>query len=146
MKIFLDTSTLFKLYHLESGTKQLILFFKSTMIESVFLSEITKLEFDSVVWKKVRKREIDDKKAQGLIKNFENDWGKFSFINDDAQLKHKARQLISKYGNDGLRTLDSIKLASAIHIKKEADLFFTDDYLLLKLFKKEKLHTEILKQ
>jgi PIN domain nuclease of toxin-antitoxin system len=56
MKIFLDTSSLFKLYHQETGTQELEKIFELAKITHIFLSEITKLEFSSTVWKKVRNR------------------------------------------------------------------------------------------
>ena len=39
MKIFLDTSSLFKLYHKESGTQEIMDFFNSNIIESIFIAE-----------------------------------------------------------------------------------------------------------
>jgi len=54
MRIFLDTSTLFKLYHRESGTVELEVLFTTEKITTIFLSEITKIEFASSIWKKVR--------------------------------------------------------------------------------------------
>ena len=52
MKIFLDTSSLFKLYHKESGTQELMDFFNKNTIEGIFLAELTEIEFSSVIWKK----------------------------------------------------------------------------------------------
>jgi predicted nucleic acid-binding protein len=54
MKIFLDTSSLFKLYHREADTFLLEQLFSAVTITNVFLSEISKIEFTSTVWKKVR--------------------------------------------------------------------------------------------
>ena len=42
MKIFLDTSSLFKLYHRETDTEDLELIFSTVKITDIFLSEITK--------------------------------------------------------------------------------------------------------
>lgn len=52
MNIFLDTSSLFKLYHREGGTKELENLFNELPISEVSLSEITKIEFSSTVWKR----------------------------------------------------------------------------------------------
>jgi PIN domain nuclease of toxin-antitoxin system len=52
MKIFLDTSTLFKLYHKGTGTEEIERIFSSARISHVFLSEISKIEFSSTIWKK----------------------------------------------------------------------------------------------
>jgi len=70
MKIFLDTSSLFKLYHKESGTQELMDFFN---------------------WK------------------------------------------------EGLRTLDSIQLASVLMIRDKVDFFFTSDNLLAEIASHEKI-------
>lgn len=40
MKVFFDTSSLFKLYHRESGTDELITFLQDNKIEAIYLSEI----------------------------------------------------------------------------------------------------------
>ncbi len=45
MKIFLDTSSLFKLYHRETDTADLELVFSTIKITNIFLSEISKIEF-----------------------------------------------------------------------------------------------------
>jgi predicted nucleic acid-binding protein len=141
MKIFLDTSSLFKLYHIEDGTEQLIELFKNNSIEIVYLAEITKIEFDSVVWKKFRKNELDETTVQKIIKNFEKDSKRFFFIRDNTGLKKSAKGLISKYGKEGLRTLDSIQLSSAISVRESAQLFITSDRLLQKLLELENLKT-----
>jgi predicted nucleic acid-binding protein len=49
MKIFLDTSLLFKLYHQEADTAELEQIFALGNVTHVFLSELTKVEFASTV-------------------------------------------------------------------------------------------------
>ena len=139
MKVFLDTSSLFKLYHKEEGTDELIGLFSENQIERIFLAEITKIEFDSVVWKKYRKRELVEDTALKLIRAFEKDWPKYTFVSDDNELRSNAKHLISKHGAEGLRTLDSLQLASAIQAKLETNRYFTSDKLLASIFKKENL-------
>jgi predicted nucleic acid-binding protein len=133
MKIFLDTSSLFKLYHLEAGTQDLMDFFKANVIDSIFLAEITKIEFSSAVWKKCRKREIDTDIAQILIDKLETDSKNFSFIEESKALRGMARDLIGKHWEIGLRTLDSIQLASVLTIKTEIEFMFTTDIVLSKI-------------
>jgi predicted nucleic acid-binding protein len=60
MKIFLDTSSLFKLYHREADTVIIEQIFSQLTVTNVYLSEITKVEFTSSVWKKVRTKEITE--------------------------------------------------------------------------------------
>ena len=64
MKIFLDTSSLFKLCNQETGTEELESFFLKLKITHIYLSEISKLEFTSTIWKKVRTKEISIDQAQ----------------------------------------------------------------------------------
>ena len=66
MKIILDTSSLFKLYHREEDTAMLEQIFSTTKVTNVFLSEISKIEFTSTVWKKVRMREITEFEAKAM--------------------------------------------------------------------------------
>lgn len=130
MNIFFDTSSLFKLYHKESGTVELMEFFRNNVIHAVYLAEITKIEFSSVVWKKCRKREIDEKIAKILIEKFDNDSSNFTFVNESYQLRTFAKELIEKHWQKGLRTLDSIQLASVLSIKQNVEVFFTSDLIL----------------
>lgn len=60
MKFFLDTSSLIKLYHREEGTTDLENLFSKQEITEVFLSEISKIEFASTIWKKIRTKEITE--------------------------------------------------------------------------------------
>jgi uncharacterized protein len=61
MKIFLDTSSLIKLYHQEIGTAYLDTIFENFNINEIFLSELAKIEFDSAVYKKVRTKDLKTK-------------------------------------------------------------------------------------
>lgn len=67
MKIFLDTSSLCKLYHQEAGTEELEEIFSQVKITHIYLSEIAKVEFTSTVWKKVRTKEITKEQASKLL-------------------------------------------------------------------------------
>lgn len=143
MKMFLDTSSLLKLYHREIGTTELESLFSTLKITEVFLSEISKIEFTSTIWKKVRTKEVTILEAQTTLDLFESDFNKYSFIATDSIIIEQARILISKYGIQGLRTLDSIQLATCISLVQQVNLFLTADNLLKALFKVEGLITEI---
>ncbi len=130
MNIFLDTSSLFKLYHSEAGTDELMAFFKSHKIENIFLAEITLVEFSSVVWRKVRMKELDAKHAQVLIGKFDGDSKGFNFVPDNIKLKTTSQELLRKHWNMGLRTLDSLQLSSALSCSKQIHHFFTSDSVL----------------
>jgi PIN domain nuclease of toxin-antitoxin system len=54
VKIFLDTSSLIKLYYKEEGTSKLDKLFIENVITEIYISEITKTEFFSAIYKKLR--------------------------------------------------------------------------------------------
>jgi uncharacterized protein len=139
MNIFLDTSTLIKLYFFEEGTLSLETFLSDNDINFIFLSEIAKLEFESTLWKKVRTKELEEKNALASIEAFENDKNKFKFIPINSSILQSAKTLISKYGKTGLRTLDSIQLSSSIEVKDLTEKYFTSDKTLLDIFIQEGL-------
>ena len=143
MKLFLDTSSLFKLYHKEAGTAELEQLFSIAKITTVYLSEITKIEFTSTVWKKVRTKEITELEAKTTLKLFEEDFSKYDFIATDSIIIEQARLLTTKYGTHGLRTLDSIQLSTSMSLVQQAGIFFTADKLLKSLFEAENLPTEL---
>ncbi len=142
MNIFFDTSSLFKLYHRESGTEKLMSLFDEVGIEIIYLAEITKVEFCSAIWKKCRKNEIDERLANQLIEKFDNDSVKFNYVPEGQLLRQKAKGLIGKHWRKGLRTLDSIQLASALKVKNKIELFLTSDDLLSEISRIEGLKTQ----
>ena len=140
--IFLDTSSLIKIYHVEEGTNELMNLFSEGKIGQVYLSSVTKVEFYSSLWKKIRMGEITLVQMEKFIKQFESDYTKYNWIEDTELIKSSAIMLLNKYGSkEGLRTLDSIQLATAITLKLVVKLFKTSDKILLKLFELEKLPT-----
>lgn len=143
MKMFLDTSSLFKLYHEEEGTEELEKVFSQAKITEIFLSEIAKVEFSSTIWKKVRTKEITVEQAETTLDLFESDFEKYNFVTTDSLILERARNLTAKYGVEGLRTLDSIQLSTCIELAKQADVFYTADKLLKTLVEKEGLPTKM---
>ena len=77
------------------------------------------------------------------IKHFESDFSNFTFIATDSLILEQARNLITKYGTEGLRTLDSIQLYTCIALAKEVDVFFADDKILKTLLEGEGLKTQM---
>jgi predicted nucleic acid-binding protein len=142
MNLFLDTSSLFKLYHREKGTEELDELFKRKEVSSIYLSEISKIEFESVAWKKVRIKEIDTTHANGLISIFRKDYKKYIFIEDDSHVKELAKELLQKYGLSGLKTLDALQLATAVSLKEKIRLAKSSDISLLTFFEQENIKTK----
>jgi len=142
MNFFVDTSSLFKLYHREEGTELLLELFEQEGVQVLYLAEITRIEFSSVVWKKCRKNEIDERVALLLLQKFDKDAEKFTFVTEDYLIRNSALELIGAHWRIGLRTLDAIQLASALHIKERIDLFLTADNLLSQISKIEGFSTK----
>lgn len=142
MKVFLDTSSLIKLYHKEDGTNELQNLFLNSKVSQVFLSELTKIEFASTIWKKIRTKEISLENGMLILNLFEEDLNNYHFIMLDGLLMEQASKLISRYGLKGLRTLDSIQLSTCLVLKNEVSLFITSDSLLNKLMVSEGLATK----
>ncbi len=142
MIVFMDTSSLLKLYHEELGTAELLVFL-SQDIESIYLSELAILEFCSAIWKKTRTGEITVNAATAAITCFQNDFVKFQWIPIDNLLIQQAQVLLMKYGSAGLRTLDAIQLASAFLLnERKLDVCcLSADKLLQSFFTQEELLT-----
>lgn len=77
---FIDTSSLVKLYHHETGTDRMDELFEQYLITEIYLSELIRVEFASAIWKKVRTKELTEKEAENITKSFEYDSGNYSFI------------------------------------------------------------------
>lgn len=58
MRLFLDTSSLIKLYHEEKDCESFKNIIVRNSISSIFLSELTRVEFLSALWKKHRPGEL----------------------------------------------------------------------------------------
>lgn len=142
MKIFLDTSSLIKLYHNEIGTDILDRLFEDNEVGEIYLSDIAKVEFTSAIWKKVRTKDLTSDEATDIIASFLDDYDKYTFIDVDSELISIARDLVVKYGFKGLRTLDSVQLASIIEVKTGLSFAVTADVLLKSLIESEGINTK----
>jgi len=140
MVIFLDTSTLVKLYFKESDSEEIVKLI-SDKGDDLFLFEIAKVEFVSAIWKKVRTGDMEKETAIKVIACFENDYNAFNWIFSDSTIIEISKTLFQKYGLTSLRTLDSLQLGACISAKSEIDVFLTNDDFLKDLFEKEGLAT-----
>ncbi|SDG52645.1 Predicted nucleic acid-binding protein, contains PIN domain [Dyadobacter soli] len=139
MRLFLDTSSLIKLYHEEKDSDSFKSIIVQNSISSIFLSELTRVEFLSALWKKQRLGELTAEIVRQIAVWFEEDAVQFTFMPLDNHIISYACGLLNKYGPDGLRSLDSIQLATAISLRDKADFFVTSDKLLESLLVKEQL-------
>lgn len=143
MKLFLDTSSLIKLYYKEEDTSDLDKIFINYTITTIFLSEISKVEFFSAVYKKARTKTLTSKNADDIIISFSEDEKKYQFIPLNDKIVSLSQKLIKKYGLAGLRSLDALQLASAISIKSSLDIALTSDILLKKFLIDESIKCNI---
>jgi len=127
---FLDTSSLFKLYQYEIGTDILDKLFEENEIDDIILSELSKIEFKSIVWKKIRMKEFSISEGNKFLEMFKNDYLNYRFIEIKKDIIDLSLLMIEEFGQDGLRTLDSIQLATAYKHKNIIDLGISADKLL----------------
>ena len=86
MNIFLDTSSLFKLYVQESGSAELDQLFERQLVEQIYLSALATIEFRSIIWRKVRMNEITVQHATLLLNAFDEDCSTYTVIPTDELL------------------------------------------------------------
>ena len=137
---FCDTSAIIKLYHAEIGTDCMELFFGDNQC-AIMISELTLVEFDSSVLKKVRTGDITDLARNEAMKNFKNDCQNKFLVNPlDSRITRGARKLINKYGNKlSIKTLDALQLGSCLVEEHECLHFVCADVRLNKNCKLERV-------
>jgi len=97
MVVFLDTSTLVKLYYKEYDS-ELLANTISEKASQIFLFELAKVEFTSAIWKKVRTGNIDTETALKVIVCFESDYDTYNWIFADSTIVKISKNLFQKYG------------------------------------------------
>ncbi|QQL49244.1 type II toxin-antitoxin system VapC family toxin [Mucilaginibacter ginkgonis] len=137
MNIYIDTSSLFKLYHEESGSDELLKYLEAVQSLNFFISAITPIEFTSTLYKKLRTKEIDLNTLQVLEDCFRTDIDKFQIVPISAGISQLTSQLFSRYGQRGLRSLDALQLCSSLLVKPIIDVVITSDNLLSSFFRSE---------
>lgn len=120
MIYFFDTSALVKIYHREAGTDIVLPIYKSD--DSIFISELSKLELISTIHRKFRKKEIGDNILKALKEKFFADtYGRFRVLPLTSLLIDIAVDLIAEHGKSRhLVTLDAIQLATFSSIADSA--------------------------
>ena len=88
-------------------------------------------------------RNLTAEEAKAVIKEFNRNAIKYEFYEVSPKVLEIAENLVNKYGVEGLRSLDSIQLATAVLLKNDVDIFKTSDKLLEKLMLAEGLTTDI---
>jgi predicted nucleic acid-binding protein len=139
---FCDTSAIIKLYHAEIGTDYMESIFSDNQCV-IMISELTLVEFDSSVSKKVRTGDITESAKNEAIKNFKKDCQDRFFVNPlDSKIIRSAGKLINRYGNKlSIRTLDALQLGSCLVEEQKGLHFVCADLRLNKICKLEGVST-----
>ncbi len=68
---YIDTSSLVKIYHQETGTPQMLTLYKSA--DTLYISELSRIEFVSTISRKYREHDITEATLDALKTKFHDD-------------------------------------------------------------------------
>lgn len=111
MILYLDTSSLIKLYLEEVGSGDVVA--QVGEAHSTATSWIAYTEARSAFARKYREKGMSPAQYEGLLSTFEAEWLTHTAIEVSVQVLRSAGQLTEKHG---LRALDAIHLASALDL------------------------------
>ena len=120
MKLFVDTSTLFKKYVEETGSGDFDKLFGEAT--EIIVSPVTRIEMHSAIAKYVREKWLSEQDAKKLSIEIKKDFIFYSRVFWNDNLEEKSVEIAQ---NLSLKTLDAVQLASGVLSK--ADLFVTSD-------------------
>lgn len=120
MRAFVDTSSLFKKYVEEDGSKELDKMFQG--ISEIAVSPVTWIELHAVIARRLRDKSLTSQQATWLKSQVNRDFPSFHRVVWNESLEKTAVELTNQHS---LLTLDSIQLASGVLSK--ADVFVTSD-------------------
>jgi len=136
MNLYFDKSALVKFFHKETGTEEvtdLILSDKN----NIWISQLAQLEFSSALYRRYRNREISKIELNKSIQAFEEQITAYNIEPLSQGIVNEAKSLLIMFGEKhGLRTLDSIQLATFLLISEKKWAFITSDENLCKVVKK----------
>jgi len=139
MNIYLDSNALVKLYHTEAGTAKLVRLLDEHADDLILtIADITRIEFYSVFFKRIRKKELLPRTAKEVFSSFEQDLSMFNIVDVDNTVKQGAVDLLNSVAHTkGLTTLDALQLAASItaHQMFPIDSFVTSDRIVLGIAK-----------
>ena len=133
MNLFLDTSALVKLFYKEKGSQQIELLVNDTG-NTIWISELSRIEFFSALFRKYRERLLTDAELEQAVNGFEEQLHFFSLEPISILIFNECALLIRKHGkSDSLRTLDAIQLAAFLTIAESDWQFVLADEKLEKV-------------
>jgi predicted nucleic acid-binding protein len=112
---FIDTSALVKYYHPEDGTHEVTRLLGEPAARH-YISRLSLVETVSAFAVKCRMRQIDEREFDALRRRFYHDigQGRLRMLPVTAARYQEATQLIARYVQSRLRTLDALQLAVAL--------------------------------
>jgi len=117
--VFVDTSALVKYYYPEMGSEKVEL--QIVNADKVYLCQLTPTEFASALMKKVRDKTLDLDRQEAIWNAFLDDLSSLQIELVPLTQRHfeKTTQMIRSYGHkEGIRTLDSLQLVTALEAEK----------------------------
>ena len=124
MRLFLDTSSLLKLYYKEPDS--LALRAQVSLDATLIVADLAWVEVYSAFQTKVRTGTLSQTWATRKLRLFALDWPNFAHIPLTTELLQRAGRLVSTHKRLALRSLDAIQLAAAL-AAGPLDAFFTHD-------------------
>ena len=136
MRLFVDTSSLFKKYVNESGSND----FEKLLSKAseIAVSPATWIEMNAAIERCLRSGALTPEKAGWLRAEVKKDFTYFFLVVWNENLENKAVQLIHQHA---LKTMDAVQLASGI--LSDSEIFVTSDHPLHRAAKKVIPHVRL---
>jgi len=127
LNYFFDTSALVKIYHQENESEDVVGVYRS--VENIFLSELSVIEYHSVVYRKFRENLLDENDLDKILTRFEIDLKeRFNLLMFNPGVIDSARAAFHALGKKiFIRSLDAIQLGFFKSYLSPSDVFMTFD-------------------
>ncbi|MFC2140670.1 type II toxin-antitoxin system VapC family toxin [Acidobacteriota bacterium] len=141
MNYFFDTSALVKIYHDEEGADKVLEIYDSE--GQITISDLSKVEFYSTIYRKYRERAIDLETLNLLIEKFDFDVeNKYEILFFSTGITEQAQKLLREHGEAlGIRSLDSLQLSFFDFYCDKEDTFVCWDNRLTNLAREKNFKT-----
>ncbi len=127
MNVFLDSSAIVKIFHVENGSDIVMGIFDDEDVSS-WACDLVRLEFSSAIMRRFRLGEIHKDQLQKAQRSFDDQWEKIHSITVDKAVLSEAENLLRAYGNrHNLRSLDAIHAAAYTLVCADEAVFITSD-------------------
>lgn len=142
MRYYFDTSSLVKIYHRESGTKDALEIYNNPE-NQIQISDLGRIEFFSTIHRKYREKEISYQTLEALVSKFQDDTNfRYEILQYSSLVTDEAEKLIFNFASEfSLKTLDSIQLAFFKVYSESDTIFVCSDTKLCNVINKEGYQT-----